>query len=110
MRTAIFLFFLFTLASTHAAPRCEITGDAQHWAYDACFWRYGTDDALHPDVMSCVDRDNALISKVGSCQAKRIFKGPICRIARDLQLKDPDPAKCMATDKPLGSAVRNGGI
>jgi hypothetical protein len=110
MRYVIFLALLFTLTNAHAATRCEVSGDARLWAYDACMWRYETDDSLHPGVIACADKNQSLIAKVGPCQAKRIFKERICKLARQWKLDDPDPNTCMAVDKPLGSAVRNGGL
>jgi hypothetical protein len=110
MRIATLLIFLFAMASAHAAPRCEVSGDARFWAYDACLWHYETDDSLHPEVIRCADKNQALIAKVGSCKAKRIFKDRICKLALQWQLSDPDPKTCMAADKPLGSTVRNGGL
>lgn len=110
MRPAIALALLLALTDANAGSRCEISGDAVLWAYDACLWRYENDDTLHPDVISCADKNKALIEKVGSCQAKRIFKDRICTLARQWQLKEPDPATCMAMDRPLGASVREGGI
>jgi hypothetical protein len=60
--------------------------------------------------MKCADKNQALIARVGSCQAKRIFKDRICTLARQWQLNDPEPETCMAVDQPLGAAVREGGI
>lgn len=110
MHRAIALTLLLALPAVHAGSRCEISGDARLWAYDACMWRYETDDALHPGVTKCADKNQELIAKIGSCQAKRVFKDRICRLVRHGQLKEPDSATCMAVDKPLGSSVRDGGI
>lgn len=110
MRPEIILTLLLVLPVAHARPSCEISGDAHLWAYDACLWRYETDDTLHPGVISCIDKSQALITKVGSCQAKRIFKDRICILARQWQLEDPDPTTCMTVDRPLGASVRDGGI
>ena len=110
MRPAIVLALLLALPDAHAGSRCEISGDARLWAYDACLWRYETDDTLHQGVNSCADKNQALIAKVGSCQAKRIFKDRICTLVRQWQLKKPDPATCMTVDRPLGPSVRDGGI
>jgi hypothetical protein len=110
MRPAIALALLLALPDAHAVSRCEISGDARLWAYDACLWRYETDDTLHPGVISCADKNQALIAKVGSCQAKRIFKDRICTLARQWQLNEPDPTTCMTVDRPLGPLVRDGGI
>lgn len=106
----IVIALLMVLPVAHAETRCEISGDARLWAYDACMWRFETDDALHPGVMECADQNQALIANVGSCPAKRIFKDRICALARRWQLKDPDPQTCMSVDKPLGASVRDGGI
>lgn len=110
MRGAIVMVWLLAAPCVQAGSRCEISGDARLWAYDACLWRYETDDALHLGVMSCADRNQQLIARVGTCQAKRVFKDRICTLARQWQLKDPDPNTCMAVDRPLGASVRNGGI
>lgn len=110
MYHAIALILLLTISAAHAGSRCEISGDARLWAYDACLWRFETDDALHPGVTKCADRNQTLIARVGSCQAKRVFKDRICTLARQWRLEDPDPSTCMAVDKPLGTSVREGGI
>jgi hypothetical protein len=110
MRHEIILALILVLPDAHAGSKCEISGDANLWAYDACLWRYETDDTLHPAVISCVDKNQALIMKVGSCRAKRIFKDRICALARQWRLEDPDPTTCMTVDKPLGASVRDGGI
>ena len=110
MRIMIILALLPALHAADARARCEISGDAHLWAYDACLWRYETDDTLHPGVIDCVDRNQALIAEAGSCQAKHIFKSRICTLARQWKLKEPDPATCMALDRPLGASVRDGGI
>lgn len=110
MRLAIALTLLILAPTSRAGSRCEISGDVHLWAYDECLWRYETDDNLHPGVIKCVNRNNALIARVGSCPAKRIFKDRICTLARQWQMTDPDPATCMALDKPLGASVRDGGI
>lgn len=110
MRPAIVLALLLVLPDAHAGSRCEISGDVLLWAYDACLWRYETDDTLHPGVIDCVDKNRAIIAEVDSCQAKRIFKSRICTLAREWQLKEPDPTTCMTLDRPLGASVRDGGI
>ena len=110
MRSMILLALLLALHAVNAGSRCEISGDAHLWAYDACLWRYETDDTLHPGVIDCVEKNQALISEVGSCQAKRIFKSRICTLAREWKLKEPDPTTCMTLDRPLGASVRDGGI
>lgn len=110
MRHAILLMLLLATTSAAAATRCEISGEARLWAYDACLWRYETDDALHPGVVACVQKNQSLIARVGACKAKRIFKDRICGLARQWRLDDPKPETCMSVDKPLGAAVRNGGI
>ena len=106
----IFLALLLALPAVDARACCEISGDANLWAYDACLWRYETDDTLHPGVIDCVDRNRALITEAGSCQAKHIFRSRICALARQWKLREPDPATCMITDRPLGASVRDGGI
>lgn len=111
MRSLLFVVLALGFADmAQAKSRCEISGDAQLWSYDSCMWRFETDDSLHPGVMRCVDRNRALIARIGTCPAKRIFKDRICTIARKQRLSDPDPNTCMALDKPLGSSVRDGGI
>ena len=111
MRSLLLVILAIMFSGTaQSESRCEISGDAQLWAYDACFWRFETDDSIHPGVLKCANKNIALISKVGSCQAKRIFKDRICAIARKQKLSDPDPNTCMTSDKPLGAAVKDGGI
>ena len=110
MRPEIALALLLVFPDAYAGSSCEISGDARLWAYDACLWRYETDDTLHPGVISCADKNQALIAEVGSCQAKRIFKDRICALARQWELEEPDPTTCMTVDRPLGASVRDGGI
>jgi hypothetical protein len=92
------------------AGECKISGKAILWAYDACFWEYETDDSLHPGVIECVNEGEKLIKKVGTCEAKRIFKSRICAMAKEWKIEGIDPETCMSSDKPLGSAVKDGGI
>ena len=110
MRAVIAILSILAAQPVYSGSQCEISGDAKLWAYDACLWRYETDDTLQPRVIRCSEANLTLISRVGSCRAKRIFKERICTLARQWQLKDPDPLTCMSMDKPLGSSVRNGGI
>ncbi len=93
-----------------AARECYISGEAILWAYDACFWEQETDDSIHPGVMNCVDEAEKLIETVGACEAKRLFKSRICHMARTWKIKDVNPETCMSSDRPLGPAVRDGGI
>ena len=92
------------------AGECKISGKAILWAYDACFWKYETDDSIHPGVIECVNEGKKLIKKVGTCEAKRIFKSRICAMAKEWKIEGIDPKTCMSSDKPLGSAVKDGGI
>ena len=89
---------------------CEISGKAILWAYDSCFWEYGTDDSIHPGVLKCVEKAGKLIESVGSCEAKRKFKQKICNIAKTNATVEINPKTCMNEDKALGPAVRDGGI
>ena len=104
MRSGLALVLLLGVSRAYAGTPCEVSGDARLWAYDACMWRFETDDALHPGVMKCADENQALIARVGSCKAKRIFKDRICTLARTWKLDDPAPKTCMVVDKPLGTA------
>ena len=92
------------------AEECEISGKARLWAYDACFWKYETDDSIHPGVIDCVNEGQKLIEKNGTCEAKRILKSRICAMAEESKTEDIDPKKCMSHDRPLGPSVRDGGI
>lgn len=98
---AVFIYF---------TNKCEISGKAILWAYDSCFWQYETDDSIHPGVIKCVEEAEIFMKKVKACEAKRTFKSRICKLAKEQNLEDPDPKTCMEIDKPLGSAVRDGGI
>ena len=109
MKKLICIMFLLIPFISYA-EECEVSGRAILWAYDACFWEHETDDSLHPGVIKCVNEGKKLIDKVGSCEAKRIFKSRICAIAKDWKIEDINPITCMSLDKPLGSAVRDGGI
>ena len=33
----------------------SISGRAILWAYDSRFWKYETDDSIHPGVIECVE-------------------------------------------------------
>ena len=73
---------LLVVIPAHAASRCDTSGDAELWACDACLWQYETDDTLHPGVLRCAGKNHALVSRAGSCKARRIFKDRICTLAR----------------------------
>jgi hypothetical protein len=92
------------------AEKREISGNAILWAYDACFWEHETDDSIHPRVIDCVEEGEKLIVRVGTCEAKRTFKSRICAMAKKWKIEDIDPETCMSSDRPLGPAVRDGGI
>ena len=64
MRHAIVLALLLALYTVKAGADCEISGDARLWAYDACLWRYETDDTLHPGVIDCIEKNQSLIAEV----------------------------------------------
>ena len=102
------LFLLMPFSST--AEECKISGKAILWAYDVCFWEHETDDSIHPGVIECVEEGQKLIERVGTCEAKRIFKSRICDMAKEWKIEEIDPQTCMSSDRPLGSAVRDGGI
>lgn len=110
MRTLLLFTAVLAALPAYANSACEISGDARLWAYDECLWRHETDDTLHPGVIKCVKKNQALVSRVGPCKAKRIFKDRICTLARKWKLNEPDPDTCMSIDKPLGASVLNGGI
>ena len=109
MKVFSFIFLLLLPFST-SAGECEISGKAILWAYDACFWEYETDDSIHPGVIDCVEEGQELIERVGSCEAKRIFKSRICDMAREWKVEEIDSETCISTDVPLGPSVRDGGI
>lgn len=92
------------------AEECEISGKAILWAYDACFWEHETDDSIHPGVIECVNEGQKLIGRVGTCEAKRIFKSRICAMAEEWKIEGIAPKTCMSHDRPLGPSVRDGGI
>ena len=98
------------VSSAVDAEDCEITGRAILWAYDTCFWEYETDDSIHPGVIECVENAQLKIESMGECDSKRLFKSRICDMAKNWNLKMPDPETCMKIDKPLGPSVRDGGI
>jgi hypothetical protein len=106
--------FIFTISLLvpfiSTAEECKISGKAILWAYDACFWKYETDDSIHPGVIDCVREGRKLIDRVSACEAKRIFKSRICAMAKEWEIEGIDPKTCMSSDVPLGSAVRDGGI
>ena len=104
------VLLVILISSAVDAEECEITGGAILWAYDACFWEYETDDSIHPGVIKCVEEAKMEIESMGECDAKHLFKARICGLAREWNLKTPDPETCMTTDVPLGPAVRDGGI
>ena len=104
-RIAFLTIALLAANSAGAGSRCEISGRAELWSYDSCLWQFETDDTLHPGVSKCVDRNQKLIARLGSCAAKRIFKDRICVIQQDQNRN-----ACMHQDKPLGPSVKDGGI
>ena len=101
---------LVLVAAPVFASRCEISGTAELWSYDSCLWRYETDDAIHPEVLKCVEMNRAVIERHGSCGAKRIFKDRICSLVAQEKPGQETMEKCMSEDKALGPAVKEGGI
>ena len=107
----IVAFTLFAVASSvSAATRCEIKGEAVHWAYDACMGKFETDDELHPGVAACADRNLVIIQSKGSCRAKRIFKGRMCTLLQQTEDRRHSFKACMADPSVVGSTVQNGGL
>jgi hypothetical protein len=72
--------------------------------------RFETDDGLHPGVMKCADRGQALIKRIGSCPAKRVFKGRMCAALQRTEFRKPSYLACMADPAVVGSTVENGGL
>ena len=105
---ALTVFFLALPAV--AATRCEIEGEAAHWAYDVCMGQFETDDELHPGVAACADRGLALIRSKGSCPAKRIFKSRMCTLLQKTEDRRSSYKACMVDPSVIGSTVRNGGL
>ena len=103
-------FILLLVPFSTIAEACEISGKAILWAYDVCFWQHETDDSLHPGVIDCVEEGEQVIARVGTCEAKRLFKSRICDMAIKCETEGIDPETCMSTDRPLGPSVRDGGI
>jgi len=99
---SIFLVFAFKSYS------CEIKGPAEFWSYDNCFWKHETDDSLNPNVIACVDYNSVMIEKLGNCNAKKRFKFEICVLNE--KYNNESLSACLATNEPLGPAVRNSGI
>jgi hypothetical protein len=93
-----------------AATRCEIEGEALHWAYDVCMGIFETDDELHPGVAACADANLALIQSKGSCTAKRIFKERMCTLLQQTEDRRRSLKACMADPSVVGSTVQNGGL
>ncbi|MCD9031020.1 hypothetical protein LDO32_04660 [Luteimonas sp. Y-2-2-4F] len=104
------LAILAIAQSAPAATQCEIKGDAAHWAYDACFWQFETDDDLHPGVVACAERNLALVRSEGACPATRIFKSRICKLVQQTGDRLASFEACMADPSVEGSTVRNGGL
>lgn len=102
------IFLLMPIVSS--AEECKISGKAILWAYDACFWELETDDSIHPGVIECVNKGKKLIQKVGTCEAKHIFKSRICTMAQEWKTEGIDPKTCMSSDVSLGPSVKDGGI
>ena len=110
MKVFIALTVLALASPAGAAARCEIKGEATHWAYDSCMGQFETDDELHPGVAACADRGLALIRSKGSCPAKRIFKGRICTLLQQTEDRRPSYKACMADPSVMGSTVKNRGL
>lgn len=110
MKVFITLTVLALAFPVTAASRCEIEGEAAHWAYDSCMGQFETDDELHPGVAACADRGLALIHSKGSCPAKRIFKDRICTMLQQTDDRRPSHKACMTDPSVVGSTVKNGGL
>ena len=74
-------FILLLVPFSTIAEACEISGKAILWAYDVCFWQHETDDSLHPGVIDCVEEGEQVIARVGTCEAKQVFKSRMCDMA-----------------------------
>ena len=110
MKVLLAIAMLLFASRMEAVSRCEIGGKAAHWAYDACFGRYETDDELHPGVIACVERNLAFIRAQGSCPAKRMFKAQMCNLLQQTGNRRHSYKSCMADPSVIGSTVRNGGL
>jgi hypothetical protein len=110
MKVIAALTLLALATSATAATRCEIQGDATHWAYDSCMGQFETDDELHPGVAACADRALALIRAKGSCPAKRIFKGRMCALLQKTEDRRHSFKACMTDRSVVGSTVKNDGL
>ncbi len=53
MKVAVLLLAFLSLSVI--AEERSISGRAILWAYDSRFWKYETDDSIHPGVIECVD-------------------------------------------------------
>ncbi len=100
--SALFILTILMTSRAQALTRCEVRGDASSWAYDACLWRYSTDDAGNPAVLACAEQNYRVIKHYGTCKAKRIFKDRICTAMGG----GSDTKACMAQDQALGPQVR----
>jgi len=110
MRTIVAIVFLSLALPAQAASRCEIDGQALHWAYDACMARYETDDEMHPGVVACANQAQRTIHRRGECVSKRIFKDRICTMLRSGGNISATQQACMNDRKIMGSTVKHGGI
>ena len=110
MKLALAVVTLCFALPAAAANRCEIPGEAVHWAYDSCMGRFETDDGLHPGVSACANRSQRLIAAVGSCRAKRIFKGRMCEAMQRTESRRTSYRACMRDRRVVGSTVANGGL
>ena len=110
MKLALAFVLLSLALPAAAADRCEIPGEAIHWAYDACMGRFETDDGLHPGVAACADRNQRLIAAVGTCRAKRILKGRMCEALQRTEFRRSSYRACMRDTSVVGSTVANGGL
>ena len=104
-----FLYISLVLFSINSYSKgCDISGYEMLWAYDYCFAEHETDDSIHPGVIQCVENAQIKINAIGSCPSKKYFKSKICKLRQ--QYNNIDYSTCMSIDKPLGNAVRDGGI
>ena len=110
MKVAVLLLAFLPLSVM--AEECSISGRAILWAYDSSFWKYETDDSIHPGVIECVEVLQNEIRGLGEYNSRLLFEPRICDIAKELNMEEPNPnpAKCMEDDQALVASVRNGGI
>ena len=106
-KIALCLFFVATASVAAERNACAIAGTRTHWAADYCMAKLETDDEIAAGECLGEEHKRRFASE---CEAKRHYKGEMCRLATERGQRHDDAAACLADPAFEGSTVRNNGV